>query len=98
MHWLFWQHPLAHEVASQVHWKLGAAGVPTFAHSWFAAHVGAQAAPPEPHVLTPSPVWHTPFASQQPVGHVFASQTHCPCPLHSLLPELRQSMQLPPPF
>jgi hypothetical protein len=43
-------------------------------HAWHAT-------PPTPQVALELP-WHTPFASQQPLGHDLASHTHFP-PLHS---------------
>ena len=39
-------------------------------------------------------VWHWPFLSQQPLGQEAASQTHCPCGLHSCW--LPQGTQAPP--
>ena len=39
-------------------------------------------------------VWHWPFLSQQPFGQELASQTHCPCVLHSCW--LPQAVQVPP--
>jgi hypothetical protein len=42
----------------------------------------AHATPPVPQVAA-ADVWHLPLASQQPLGHVFASHTHLPCELHS---------------
>jgi len=52
-----------------------------------------QAAPPVPQVVVPD-VWHWPFLSQQPFGHEAASQTHCPCALHSCW--LPQGVHAPP--
>jgi hypothetical protein len=43
-------------------------------HAW-------QLAPPLPHVPSLD-VWHWPFASQQPLGHVVPSHTHLPCVEH----------------
>ena len=46
--------------------------------------------PPLPQALVVSPFWHTPLASQQPVGHEVASQTHLPlehtCPAAQAAP------------
>jgi hypothetical protein len=43
-----------------------------------------QATPPVPHAPVLG-VRQLPFASQQPLGHEFLSQTHLPCELHSWL-------------
>ena len=64
------QHPAGQEVA--LHTQLP----PT--HAWAAAH-DRQAAPPAPHALALLPAWHTPFESQQPVGHVVALQVPQVC-------------------
>jgi hypothetical protein len=39
-------------------------------HAWPLAHV-TQATPPVPHALLMLPIWHMPFASQQPFLQVF---------------------------
>jgi hypothetical protein len=46
-----------------------------------------------PHAVLARPVWHAPFASQQPFWHVFASQTHAPS-THSC-PQLHTTQALP---
>ena len=79
------QQPPLQELAVQ-------AQAPVAPQAWPVAQA-TQAAPPVPQVVVPE-VWHWPFLSQQPLGQEAASQTHCPCALHSCW--LPQGTQAPP--
>lgn len=53
------------------------------------------ATPPVPHVPL-ADVWQLLDASQQPLGHVFASQTHLPCVHSWFAPQTKQTLPLAP--
>ena len=81
------QQPFGHEFASHTHVPL------VLSHSRFVLHA-PHVAPAVPHELLFSDPQgsHVPVGPplQQPLGHDFASHTHCPDALQSRLPQLPQ--------
>jgi hypothetical protein len=84
------QQPLQLDVVSQTHcWaalqrKPGPTGaVVQFSH----------ATPPVPQVVFAVPVWQTPLASQQPLGHEFASHLHVPAVVSQAFVSLSGEME-----